>query len=210
MTSVVESFAPFAPFAVVASLVARETATVAEPSAMDAAEAATASTKAATHMATAESSTHRPAEATTHMATAEAAAAMAAAKATAAAPAKAAAAAVAAPASAAASAPAPASASASAGETIGRHDADGESGNRRRDDHHLVQHDMLLATRGTRPLPQVWFTTGPPRMRSLDTRVGLHRLTSGSVAAASAILLVFSIIALIALRSSDAWSILRL
>jgi hypothetical protein len=206
MTSVVESFAPFAPFAVVASLVARETATVAEPSAMDAAEAATASTKAATHMATAESSTHRPAEATTHMATAEAAAAMAAAKATAAAPAKAAAAAVAAPASASAAASAPAS----AGETIGRHDADGESGNRRRDDHHLVQHDMLLATRGTRPLPQVWFTTGPPRMRSLDTRVGLHRLTSGSVAAASAILLVFSIIALIALRSSDAWSILRL
>jgi hypothetical protein len=208
MTSVVESFAPFAPFAVVASLVARETATVAEPSAMDAAEAATAGTKAATHMATAESSTHRPAEATTHMATAEAAAAMAAAKATAAAPAKAAAAAVAAPASASAAASAPAPAS--AGETIGRHDADRESGNRRRDDHHLVQHDMLLATRGTRPLPQVWFTTGPPRMRSLDTRVGLHRLTSGSVAAASAILLVFSIIALIALRSSDAWSILRL
>jgi hypothetical protein len=208
MTSVVESFAPFAPFAVVASLVARETATVAEPSAMDAAEAATASTKAATHMATAESSTHRPAEATTHMATAEAAAAMAAAKATAAAPAKAAAAAVAAPASASAAASAPAPAS--AGETIGRHDADGESGNRRRDDHHLVQHDMLLATRGTRPLPQVWFTSGPPRMRSLDARVGLHRLTSGSVAAASAILLVFSIIALIALRSSDAWSILRL
>jgi hypothetical protein len=206
MTSVVESFAPFAPFAVVASLVARETATVAEPSAMDAAEAATAGTKAATHMATAESSTHRPAEATTHMATAEAAAAMAAAKATAAAPAKAAAAAVAAPASASAAASAPAS----AGETIGRHDADGESGNRRRDDHHLVQHDMLLATRGTRPLPQVWFTSGPPRMRSLDARVGLHRLTSGSVAAASAILLVFSIIALIALRSSDAWSILRL
>jgi hypothetical protein len=101
------------------SVMARETASVAEPSPMDTAEAATATGEAATATA----------EAATHMATAKAAA-MAATKAT----------------TAVAS-----SSAAPAGETISRHDADGESGNRRRDDHHLVQHDMLLWTRCARP-----------------------------------------------------------
>lgn len=123
MTSVVKPFASVASF-VVASLVSRETASVAEPFSMDAPrtamDAATATAEAATHMAT----TAEAAPAA-HMATTEAAAMAAAA------PAKTAAAEAAAVA-------ASTSTSATVRETISGGETREESGSHSRRDHRLA------------------------------------------------------------------------
>jgi hypothetical protein len=99
------------------------------------------------------------AEAAPHVATAKATA-VAAAKATPA-PAKTAAAVAAA----AAAAPV-AAAAAPARETIGG--AEGKSGNRRRDHHHLVQHDILLWDALRASIPGVCRSRRPSRVRASD------------------------------------------
>jgi hypothetical protein len=106
------------------------------------------------------------AEAASEVSTAEAAPHVATAKATAVAAAKATPAPAKTAAAVAAAAAAVAAATAPARETIGG--AEGKSGNRRRDHHHLVQHDILLWDALRASIPGVCRSRRPSRVRASD------------------------------------------